>query len=538
MIRKLVLSSAITFLAPGSDTQILLSILLHLTAHFAHAIVLPFRERRDNILQHFALCIPWVTLWIGLAIKLEAFDDLGIKIISSFALSLNFAVLLLSVLSAYFKVTDHKRPKTANFRGTLDAEGGVMPDPGKMFRRASLPKDAIEDGIRGGGAAAAAAAGSDTLGGGNGESVPGGGGPRADRRNSMSLKEQQAQLDFQRRAALIEAGATEAELAAFDAQVNLQGGHVDFEDRDDHGLDDEDGQGEEEDYDGEEDVMYRGGGAAGVSSGLSTSSAGAAAAGRYHKSHASEIGVSDKDERDSNEDPTIPNNTNNKNLEARALVKRGDHTLSSFDNTGVAGASSSSVGGGVRATGDSVGDSASAAEVVAVAALRKTFNTTDGGDNFLPLPAGGAAGSTSGAAATAAAAAAAAAPALVRPQSAHLFAQLAPLSIPSATLVPFAVQPSEARVPSAASSPKAAAAAGTASTTPTGSGGQRRPIPTAFGPGVGPSSLPSPNNAAATFHLDVDVSDDDERRAGAGTSAGAGPPRTELEMQTRNPSRH
>jgi hypothetical protein len=79
LVRKLLLSSVIVFLARGSPLQTVIGLLISVFFHILHAQLNPYKEPLHNILQHASMAVTSLTLVAGLCIQLQAVSPEGVS---------------------------------------------------------------------------------------------------------------------------------------------------------------------------------------------------------------------------------------------------------------------------------------------------------------------------------------------------------------------------------------------------------------------------------------------------------------------------
>jgi hypothetical protein len=118
-VRKLLLSAVIAFLAAGSSLQIIAGLLVAVAFHLLHAICNPFIDRWYGWLQHGFLAIIWLSLLVGLVLKLNQLDTTKDAngdssqndVAGALVLTLYIAILVIALWIISMKVKYHLRAR-------------------------------------------------------------------------------------------------------------------------------------------------------------------------------------------------------------------------------------------------------------------------------------------------------------------------------------------------------------------------------------------------------------------------------------------
>merc|ERR1740130_1964432 len=78
MFRKLLFTSLIMFLAQGTATQIVIAMFISFTWLVAHLIIQAYKEAADSWLQTCSMLGIFLSLWLGLIIKVGIVDELDL----------------------------------------------------------------------------------------------------------------------------------------------------------------------------------------------------------------------------------------------------------------------------------------------------------------------------------------------------------------------------------------------------------------------------------------------------------------------------
>jgi len=100
-IRKLLLTSVIVFFGRGSNLQLLVGLFVSVLAHLLHLYFAPFKLAFLNAVQNLSLSATWFTLLMGLGLRLQAFPQNSITLVSVITLLVNFCVPILAVVFAF-----------------------------------------------------------------------------------------------------------------------------------------------------------------------------------------------------------------------------------------------------------------------------------------------------------------------------------------------------------------------------------------------------------------------------------------------------
>lgn len=117
-VRKLFLTSLIILFGKGSDGQLLIGIFISVLAHILHTWIRPFKYPLLNTLQHMALFSTWLTLLLGLALRLGAMGSgSGPETLSTVVLLLHYFTIIFALLVIgtkwRSKIDDWIRPSRA-----------------------------------------------------------------------------------------------------------------------------------------------------------------------------------------------------------------------------------------------------------------------------------------------------------------------------------------------------------------------------------------------------------------------------------------
>jgi len=98
LVRKLFLTGIIVFCGRGSVVQIVFGLMVSIFAHLLHTYVKPFKVESDQMLQHAALMMVWLTLMAGLILKADGLSPQNGNVMAAVVLIMNYSVLLLAIV--------------------------------------------------------------------------------------------------------------------------------------------------------------------------------------------------------------------------------------------------------------------------------------------------------------------------------------------------------------------------------------------------------------------------------------------------------